>query len=124
MTFDFPENDKRMSAYVTARAREIAEAMGGSSISVGERATEVYTIVPYQTTHNTGGTVLGTDPNTSVVNRFGQIWDHHNVFVFGASLFPQNHGYNPTGPLMGLAYWELDAIKNQYLDNPTALMGG
>jgi gluconate 2-dehydrogenase alpha chain len=30
MTFDFPENDKRMSAYVTARAREIAEAMGGS----------------------------------------------------------------------------------------------
>lgn len=123
LTFDFPENDKRMSQYVSQRALEIAEAMGGSSVSMTERAKNAYSVVPYQTTHNVGGAVLGTDPNTSVVNRYGQMWDHHNVFVFGACLFPQNHGYNPTGPLMALAYWELDAIKSKYLDNPAPLMG-
>jgi gluconate 2-dehydrogenase alpha chain len=81
-----------------------------------------YSIVPYQTTHNTGGTIMGTDPNTSVVNRYCQVWDQHNVFVFGAGLFPQNLGYNPTGTLLGLAYWALEHIKGDYLNNPRPLM--
>lgn len=123
MTFDFPENDKRMSDYISKKTYEIAENMGGASVSMTERAKDPYSIVPYQTTHNTGGAVMGTDPATSVVNRYGQMWDASNVFVFGACLFPQNLGYNPTGPLMALAYWEIDAIKNQYLSNPGPLMG-
>ena len=28
-----------------------------------------------------------------------------NVFVFGASVFPQNVGFNPTGMVGALAYW-------------------
>jgi gluconate 2-dehydrogenase alpha chain len=78
--------------------------------------------VPYQTTHNTGGAIMGTDPTTSAVNRYCQSWDMHNMFVFGACLFPQNLGYNPTGPLMGLAFWALEHIKNDYLNNPRPLM--
>lgn len=125
MTFDFPENDRRMSAYVLSKAEEIARNMDNvRAVSTVNRAAEgeSYSVVPYQTTHNTGGAVIGTDPTTSVVNRYGQMWDHHNVFVFGACLFPQNLGYNPTGPLMGLAYWTLDHMKNDYLQNPRPLM--
>lgn len=125
MTFDFPENDRKMSAYVLSKAEEIARNMDNvRAVSTVNRAAEgeKYSIVPYQTTHNTGGAVIGSDPKTSVVNRYGQMWDHHNVFVFGACLFPQNLGYNPTGPLMGLAYWTLDHMKNDYLQNPRPLM--
>jgi len=125
MTFNFPENDRRMADYVMGKAHEIARNMENvTSTSASNRAAEGsdYSIVPYQTTHNTGGTVMGTDPTTSVVNRFGQMWDHHNVFVFGAGLFPQNLGYNPTGPLMGVAYWTLDHMKNDYIANPRPLM--
>lgn len=125
MTFDFPENDRRMAQWGQAKAREIAEAMGHvETIADWNRAApgQSYSIVPYQTTHNTGGAVIGTDPATSVVNRYGQMWDHHNVFVFGACLFPQNLGYNPTGPLMGLAYWTLHHMKTDYLENPRPLM--
>ncbi|MBV0911192.1 GMC family oxidoreductase [Anianabacter salinae] len=125
MTFDFPDNDRRMSNYVMERAVEIARNMEHvRSYSSSNRAAEGsgYSIEPYQTTHNTGGAVIGTDPSTSVVNRYGQMWDHHNVFVFGACLFPQNLGYNPTGPLMGLAYWTLDHLKSDYLANPRPLM--
>ena len=44
-----------------------------------------YDIVPYQSTHNTGGTIMGTDPKTSVVNRYLQAWDADNLFIMGAS---------------------------------------
>ncbi len=33
----------------------------------------------------------------------------------GASLFPQNASYNPTGPVGALAYWTAEAITKQYL---------
>lgn len=51
----------------------------------------------YQTTHLLGGAIMGSDPKTSVLNRYLQSWDVHNVFVMGASAFPQGTGYNPTG---------------------------
>lgn len=125
MTFDFPDNDRRMSAHVLAQAERICKAMDHVvQVDTVNRAAygKDYSVVPYQTTHNTGGTVMGTDPTTSVVNRYGQSWDQHNLFVFGASLFPQNLGYNPTGPLMGIAYWTLEKMKRDYLSNPRPLM--
>jgi len=40
----------------------------------------------------------------------------------GASAFPHNSGYNPTGPVGALAYWAADAIREKYLKNPRALV--
>lgn len=81
-----------------------------------------FTIVPYQSTHNTGGTIMGADPSTSVVNRYLQAWDADNLFVEGASVFPQQHGYNPTGTVGALAYWSAHAIVTQYLKSPGPLV--
>ena len=117
MTFDFHDNEHRMSRFLTAQAKRIAEAMKHRSLKVNERSGH-YSIVPYQTTHNTGGTAMGDDPNTSVVNKYLQSWDVPNLFVMGASVFPQNHGYNPTGTIGALTYWAVDAMKNIYLKNP------
>jgi gluconate 2-dehydrogenase alpha chain len=41
--------------------------------------------------------------------------------VMGASAFPQNAGYNPTGTVGALTYWSLDAIK-KYLKSPGPLV--
>lgn len=121
MTFDFTDNEHRMSDYLTDRAAEIAKAMGPREISVKKRQGD-YSIVPYQTTHNTGGAIMGTNPQTSAVNRYLQSWDVPNVFVMGACAFPQNPGYNPTDTVGALAYWSADAIKNKYLKNPGPLV--
>lgn len=121
ITFDFPENDLKMSAFVTQKAMEIGKAMGGQQVSGGPRKAP-YTVTQYQTTHNTGGTVMGTDPATSVVNRYLQSWDVSNVFVIGASNFPQNASYNPTDTVGALAYWAADAIVKQYLKSPGPLV--
>lgn len=120
MTFDFPENDLKMSAFVTARALEIGRAMGGQQVS-GNPRRGPYTSTQYQTTHNTGGTVMGTDPASSVVNRYLQSWDVPNVFVIGASNFPQNASYNPTNTVGALAYWASEALVGRYLKSPGPL---
>ena len=88
MTFDRRDNETKMSEWLTNKAAEIAKAIGPSKMNVNPRRGK-YTIVPYQSTHNTGGTVMGADPNTSVVNKYLQSWDVHNLFVVGAGNFPQ-----------------------------------
>jgi gluconate 2-dehydrogenase alpha chain len=121
MTFDFPENDLKMSAYCTEKAVEIAQRMGGKLVTGAPRKGP-YDMTVYQTTHNTGGTIMGADPSTSVVNRYLQSWDVANVFVIGASNFPQNASYNPTDTVGALAYWAADAIVQKYLKSPGPLM--
>ena len=121
MTFDYTDNEHKMSDYLTDRAADIAKAMKGREIHAKKRKGH-YDIVPYQTTHNTGGTIMGADPKTSVVNRYLQHWDVDNLFVMGACVFPQNAGYNPTGTVGALTYWAAEAIKTKYLKNPGPLV--
>jgi gluconate 2-dehydrogenase alpha chain len=121
MTFDRHENEAKMSVWLTNKAAEIAKAVGPAKMNVSPR-TGKYTIVPYQSTHNTGGAVMGADPATSAVNKYLQSWDVPNVFAVGASAFPQNGGYNPTGTVGALTFQALEAIKTKYLKRPGALV--
>ncbi|HEY0418281.1 MAG TPA: GMC family oxidoreductase [Acetobacteraceae bacterium] len=121
ITFDFPKNDVMFSNYVADRAGEIGLRMGARQVVVNHRSTP-YSVVPYQTTHNTGGAIMGADPRTSACNRFGQTWDVPNVFVTGTALFPQNASYNPTNTVGALAYWTAAAIRDRYLRNPGPLV--
>ncbi len=121
MTFDFPDNDIRMSSFVTEKAIEIGRAMGGKTVA-GAPRRRPWTSTVYQTTHNTGGAIMGSDPKTSAVNRYLQCWDVPNVFVIGASAFAHNATYNPTNTVGALTYWAVDAIKNRYLKSPGPLV--
>ena len=121
LTFDFPPNDLRMAQYVTKKAVAIGKAMGARQV-VGHPRKGPYTITQYQTTHNTGGIVMGNDPSTSVVNRYLQSWDVPNVFCVGASNFPQNASWNPTDTIGALVYWAVDGLVTKYLKNPGRLV--
>ena len=121
MTFDWHENEEKMSIYTTNKAAEIAKAMSPSKMSVAPR-TGKYSIVPYQSTHNMGGAAMGADPGTSAVNKYLQSWDVPNVFVIGGSAFPQNSANSPTPTIGTLACWAADSIKERYLKHPRTLM--
>ena len=123
MTFDWKENDIRMTQFMRTKIEEIARSMNPDSwkSSYKEEGAR-YDIRPYQTTHNVGGAIMGVDPATSAVNRYLQTWDQHNVFVMGAGAFPQNIQYNPTGAVGALAYWAAEAIRKDYLPNPRPLI--
>ncbi|SAI57449.1 gluconate dehydrogenase subunit [Bordetella ansorpii] len=118
MTFDWHDNEYKMLDYVGKQAEKVAQAMGAEKYtkSVRKPGSHWDTRV-YQSTHLTGGVTMGTDPRESAVNRYLQSWDMPNLFVMGASAFPYNMGYNPTGLVGALAYWSAKAIREQYLKN-------
>jgi gluconate 2-dehydrogenase alpha chain len=122
LTYNFVENDYKVAEYTLGIAAKIARAMNPTIVGPARSRRGDYDIVPYQSTHNTGGTIMGTDPKSSVVNRYLQSWDADNLFIMGASTFPQQPAYNPTGPVGALAYWSADAIVNTYIKNPGPLV--
>jgi len=123
MTFDWKPNDIRMTQFMRSKIEAIAQSMNPTHWASGYKGEGAhYDVRPYQTTHNVGGAIMGTDPARSAVNRYLQSWDVHNVFVMGSSAFPQNLQYNPTGTVGALAYWSARAIRQDYLKNPRPLV--
>jgi gluconate 2-dehydrogenase alpha chain len=122
LTFDWHQNDYNLIRYLAPKLREVLQNMGVQNIRTNEELMP-YSIAPYQSTHTTGGAIMGSDPGNSVTNKYGQVWDTPNVFVTGATLFPQNAGMNPTGTVLALAYLAGDGIVNQYLKNPGKIIG-
>lgn len=122
MTFDWKPNDIRMTQFMRGKIEAIAKSMNPTHWGSGYKSEGAhYDVRPYQTTHNVGGAIMGTDPGRSALNRYLQSWDVHNVFVMGSSAFPQNLQYNPTGTVGALAYWSARAIRQDYLKNPRPL---
>jgi gluconate 2-dehydrogenase alpha chain len=126
ITFDWEPNERAMVAYAGNKTLQIMQQMfpdatkagvgpysptGPTLVQGGPGSLAAhYDSVPYQSTHNTGGAIIGGDPGTSVVNNYLQMWDAPNVFVVGACNFPQNAGFNPTGTVGALAYRAAEGI--------------
>jgi gluconate 2-dehydrogenase alpha chain len=121
LTYNFTENDFRTRDFMVKKAYDIGKSMNPTHITDPDLRHEDFSLVPYQSTHNTGGTIMGTDRDSSAVNPYLQSWDVPNVFVVGASVFPHNSAYNPTGPVAALAYRTADVIKDKYLKRPGQL---
>lgn len=119
MTLNWQDNDLRMSEYIGGKLTEIGRAMGAKSQS-GRllRRGSLWDTRSYQSTHINGGTAMGDDPKTSVVNKYLQSWDMPNLFLLGANVFAHGIGYNPTGLVGALAYWAATNIRNIYLKQP------
>jgi gluconate 2-dehydrogenase alpha chain len=123
MTFDWHENEYKLAAFSSARLEEIVRATNPKShASIFMKPGQPYDTRFYQSTHMTGGAIMGSDPSNSVINRYSQSWDVPNLFVLGASAFPQNISYNPTGLLAGLAYFSAAKVRDAYLKAPGALV--
>lgn len=122
VTFDYNDNDRRSAKFIEEKSVEIGKSMGAEQVIGTNSASGSYSPYNFASDHTIGGAVMGTHPETSVVNRYQQCWDVHNLFVLGASSFPNNAGYNPTGTIGALSLWTAKAIIEQYLKNPGPLV--
>ncbi|HEX2863393.1 MAG TPA: GMC family oxidoreductase [Deinococcales bacterium] len=120
-TFDWTPNEQKMYRFIAQKCGQIMHAMGAGTVKVNSEI-RTYDVHNYQSTHMTGGAIMGSDPSNSVCNKYGQVWDTPNVFVTGAALYPQNPGANPTGTLMALAYMTGDALRDRYFRRPNELL--
>ena len=118
MTFDFHDNEHKMSDFLTdqaARDRQGDEAARDQG-EAARRATTRSSPTRRRTTP--AARSWAPTRKTSVVNRYLQSWDVPNVFVMGACAFPQNAGYNPTGTVGALTFWAADAIRSAIPEEP------
>jgi gluconate 2-dehydrogenase alpha chain len=113
ITFDFEEQDRQLAVFLADKCSSILKEMGADHID-SLKELGPYDITTYQSTHNTGGVIMGGDPATSAVNNYLQMWDVDNVFVVGASAFAHNSGYNPTGTVGALAYRAAEGIEKYH----------
>ncbi len=113
VTYNFTDQDRKLYDFIGKKTKDIMEKMGAKHIEAGTALTD-YDIVPYQSTHNTGGTIMGANPEDSVVNNYLQHWDAENLFVVGAGNFNHNSGYNPTATVGALAYRAAEGIQKYH----------
>jgi gluconate 2-dehydrogenase alpha chain len=120
-TLDFTDHEHKQHDFATLTTGKIARAMG---VKYDENRPSAgrYNVINYQSTHVQGGTIMGASPETSVVNQHLQHWDMPNLWVLGASVFPQNPSQNPTLTVVALTTWAADAIVNRYLKHPAQLL--
>ena len=120
MTFDWRDNEQKMARFVSGKMMDIARHCGADKVGSLQGLVTPFDSRLYQTTHIVGGTIMGETPHDSVVSPHLQHWDAHNLFVVGASVYPHNSGYNPTGPLGALALRLGDDLQ-RYLQRPGRL---
>jgi gluconate 2-dehydrogenase alpha chain len=122
LTYDYGPNELRMSEYLVGVGDKIAKAMKPSKYAVYGLSQHFDAGAGYGIIHQVGGAITGDNPSNSAVNKYLQSWDVPNLFVVGASAFPQIPSFNPTGTVGALAYYTADAIKTRYLKNPGPLV--
>jgi gluconate 2-dehydrogenase alpha chain len=117
LTYDWRRpNELARVEFMTRKLEEIGRAMGAANVwraPQGQGAPGA---------HHEGGTRMGNDPKTSVVNRYGQSWDISNLFIIGSSTHPSQSGFNPTLTIQALTYMSADAIVNRYKNRPGPLV--
>jgi gluconate 2-dehydrogenase alpha chain len=120
LTINWRENEHKMVEFASAKGAELARAMGAKEIIPGPSYAR-YDTRRYQSTHVQGGTIMGKSAEASVVSPNQQHWQLPNLFVLGASTFPQNGSANPTTTVLAFAYRTADAIIDRYLKSPGQL---
>ena len=65
--------------------------------------------------HQAGTCRMGTNPATSVTDKWGRVWGHDNLVVVDGSLHVTNGGVNPVLTIMALAYRVSRRVAKEHL---------
>ena len=98
----------------------LAKAMGAKATNSMKIVGEHYDLAHSTEPNTYGGAVMGTSPETSVVNPWLQHWDMPNLWVVGGSCFPQSE-VQGTLTILATTYRAADALVDRYLKKPGAL---
>jgi glucoside 3-dehydrogenase (cytochrome c) catalytic subunit len=94
---EYSDNEREMARDAADTSEEILRAAGAEVISTGGRMT-----APGRIIHELGTARMGSDPKTSVLNKFNQAWDAKNLFVIDGAAFVSQANQNPTLTLLAL----------------------
>jgi gluconate 2-dehydrogenase alpha chain len=121
MTMDWNDNERNLLRFMAAKMELVGHAMGAREVLTTSPPRR-YDATTYRSTHVQGGTIMGSRPDTAVLNPWLQHWQISNLFILGASSFPHNPGCHPTLTVLALTLRTADAIVNRYLKHPGSLV--
>jgi choline dehydrogenase-like flavoprotein len=102
VTFNLHENDLKLIEFGKNKVMDVIRAAG---------ATEVVQESRYA--HLVGAARMGSDPSTSVVDKFGRTHDISNLFICDGSIFPTQGSANPGLTIQALAARTADYLIKQ-----------
>ena len=122
MTIDFHDNEIKLNAFLTDKFAEIIKAMGAQQVDkqYAQGALRHHQVPDHASLRRRDHGDRSRRPaRSTAICRAGTC---RTCSCMGASAFPQNAGYNPTGTVAALAFWAAEAIREQYLKNPGPLV--
>jgi choline dehydrogenase-like flavoprotein len=105
----YGDNEYAMAKDQREALKEMAEEAG----FVVESETHTLN-PPGSTVHEVGTARMGSDPKTSVLNKFNQSWDVKNLFITDGAAFVSQGCQNPTLTIMALTVRACDYILDNY----------
>jgi gluconate 2-dehydrogenase alpha chain len=108
ITADFKDNERKVAAFIQDRMIEWFMAAG----AVATEKAPVGTMGP--STHAYGGTRMGDNPETNVVNRWGFSHEAPNLGILGASVMGTSGAHNPTLTAQALAWRTADYLAKNW----------
>jgi choline dehydrogenase-like flavoprotein len=102
--YSLSENTRRMLTHGLNASKQVLEAAGARVISS-------FAPVKHTGWHLMGTARMGLNPQTSVVNRFGQVHSVKNLFVVDSSAFVTSGAVNPVATAQAYTLWACDHIK-------------
>jgi choline dehydrogenase-like flavoprotein len=102
VSFNLHDNDKKLIKFAKEKTMEVMSAAG---------ATEVVQEARYA--HLVGAARMGSDPKTSVVDKFGRTHDIPNLFICDGSIMPTQGSANPGLTIQSLAARTADYLISQ-----------
>ena len=104
---DFRDNEKAMHNDMVEQGKEMLESLGYKNINVQAEIS-----FPGNANHEMGIARMGLDPKTSVLNKFNQMHEVHNVFISDGSCMTSCSCVNPSLTYMALTARACDyAVK-------------
>lgn len=97
ISFEYRENEREMRKDAVASAVEMLEKSGFTNVRGFD-----YSVPGGSAVHEMGTARMGSDPKTSVLNRFNQLHDCKNVFVTDGSCMTSSANQNPSLTYMAL----------------------
>ena len=111
--WQWSEHEIRQAAHMQKTFADIIVAMGGRVQGTVETDGRKSIAAGGEIIHEVGGTIMGSDAKTSVVNQWCQTWDVKNLFITDGGPFASNADKNPTLTIMALAWRASDYMIEQ-----------
>lgn len=107
------EHEINQAAHMHKTFAEIVEQMGGKVTGTVQTDGNKAIATGGSIIHEVGTVRMGSDPQKSVLNEFGQAWEVENLFVTDGASFVSNADKNPTLSIMALAWRSCDYLVDE-----------